>query len=284
MDDARGGRGRAGRIGVVPTERRRPMDEPGASEAGASGAGASGQPAGPPPTSEPPTTSPPALDVAEPGPPTPAPGVARGRLSWTTRRGIPPEDTAEHAPWLRLHEHLALRHGVRADGPRRWERPDADDPLHLPALLRQASAQLDRDLARLLEEISPVLTPEGFDALRRVVAKPSDGVNLAEYLGRSEAAVSRLLTTLAAHGLVRREPGWRDFRTRRTVATDEGRRLVARVEQDVGKLLDAALIALEDDERHHLRVLLRELADRPIKRPVRRPRRTARTRPAPDAA
>ena len=38
-------------------------------------------------------------------------------------------------------------------------------PLHLPALLRQASAQLDRDLARLLEQISPVLTPEGFDAL-----------------------------------------------------------------------------------------------------------------------
>lgn len=261
------------------------MDEPGATGPGASEAGACEQPAGPPPTSEQPTTSPPEPDAAaEPGPSMPAPGAPRGRLSWTTRRGIPPEDTAEHAPWLRLHEHLALRHGVRADGPRRWERPDAEDPLHLPALLRQASAQLDRDLARLLEEISPVLTPEGFDALRRVVAKPSDGVNLAEYLGRSEAAVSRLLRTLTAHGLVRREPGWRDFRTRRTVATDEGRELVTRVEQDVERLLDAALLALEDDECHHLRVLLRELADRPIKRPARRPRRTPRTRPAPDAA
>ncbi|QKE84344.1 MarR family winged helix-turn-helix transcriptional regulator [Arthrobacter sp. NEB 688] len=210
--------------------------------------------------------------------------AAPRRLSWTSRRGIPPEDAAEHSPWLRLHEHLAVRHGVRADGPRRWERPDADDPLHLPALLRQAGRQLDRDLARLLDELAPGLTPDGLDVLRRVAVKPSDGVNVAEYLGRSESSAGRILGVLAARGLVVREPGWRDFRTRRTLVTDEGRDLLARVEEPVARLLGDALLGLEDDECHHLRVLLRELADRPVKRPTRARRRTPRTPPAAGAA
>ncbi|HMM95703.1 MarR family transcriptional regulator [Phycicoccus sp.] len=205
--------------------------------------------------------------------PTPAAGAPRRRSpTWTRRRGIAPAESAEHSPWLRLHEHLAVRHGIRADLPRRWERPDADDPRNLPALLRQASAQVDADLARALADLAPGLTPDGLDVLRRLRDKRSTGVHLAEYLGRSEARVSRLLASLAERGLVHREPSWRDLRSHRAELTDEGRRMVSRLEPRLDELLESRLEGLEDVERRALRLVLQAVADRPPRRPRRAPR------------
>ncbi|MBM6400324.1 MarR family winged helix-turn-helix transcriptional regulator [Phycicoccus sonneratiae] len=197
-----------------------------------------------------------------------------GRRSptWLRRRGIPADEAADHSPWLRLHEHLAVRHGIRADLPRRWERPEAHDPLNLPALLRQASAQVDRDVARTVAPLAPGLTPEGVDALRRLRDKPSAGVHLAEYLNRSEPQVSRLLSRLTGLGLVQREPGWRDLRTRRTELTETGRRVLATVEAALADRAGEWREGLDVAEVDALGRLLHTFADAPLRRPRRAPR------------
>ncbi|QIM20510.1 winged helix-turn-helix transcriptional regulator [Phycicoccus sp. HDW14] len=210
---------------------------------------------------------------------TPEPSRRRSP-SWTRRRGIPESEAQEHSPWLRLHEHLAVRHGIRADLPRRWERPLPDDPRNLPALLRQASAQVDRELSRALPESARGLTPLAVDALRRLREKPSSGVNLAEYLVLSERRVSRLLLGLEGAGLVSREPGWLDLRTRRTEITEHGRVVLGAIEQELRELTAIWLEGLEPEEVDALLHLLHALSDRPPSRQRRGPRRRLPARSA----
>ncbi len=201
---------------------------------------------------------------------TPAAEPPRRRSpSWTRRRGIPATEESDHSPWLRLHEHLVIRHGIRADLPRRWERPAADDALNLAVLLRQASAQVDRDLSRALVPVASGLTPTAVDALRRLRDKPSAGVNLAEYLVLSEKQVSRLLISLERAGLLDREPGWRDLRTRRTELTQHGRDVLDTVETLLAELTQAWMEGLDEVEVEALLCLLYALSDRPPTRPAR---------------
>ena len=183
--------------------------------------------------------------------------------SWMSRRHIIPDDAAFHAPWLRLHDHLALRYGIRADRPRRWEQPDAADPLNLPALLRQASTAVDDDLSRTLRGAGHRVGPEALDILRRVRTKPSAGVNLAEYLHTSPQRVSRLCSRLEDAGLVHRDPSWHDLRSRRTALTSRGRDVLDDLERLLDDLLHLWMECLDDDEQRALLLVLRALADEP---------------------
>ncbi|MGG5257416.1 MarR family winged helix-turn-helix transcriptional regulator [Phycicoccus avicenniae] len=205
-----------------------------------------------------------------------ADGPGRRSPTWMRRRGIPTSEASEHTPWVRLHDHLALRHGIRADQPRRWERPVPDDHLNLPVLLRQAGAQVDRGLVQAISGLAPGITPTGLDALRRLRDKPSSGVNLAEYLALPERRVSRLLAGLEAAGLVSREPGWRELRTHRTELTPRGRELLDGVEECLESLSAEWFEGLEPIEVRALLRLLHALADRPL---PRRPLRAARPSP-----
>lgn len=194
--------------------------------------------------------------------------------SWTRRRGIPANEAEDHTPWRRLHEQLAVRHGIRADLPRRWERPLPDDAHNLPVLLRQASAQVDRELLRALAPEASGLTPTALDALRRLRDKPSSGVNLAEYLALPERRVSRLLVGLERVGLVVRDPGWHDLRIRRTEITARGTEVLRTAEEHLADITEACLEGLEPVEVDALLVLLHALSDQPPPRTRRQPRRT----------
>lgn len=203
-------------------------------------------------------------DDAPPVPPWPSPPHPPGRSpTWTARRHIPAEERPEHYPWLRLHEHLAQRHAIRALGPRRWLWPDADDSANLPLLLRQASAQLDRDLDRLLRTHHPRVTLTELEILRRAHRKASVGVDLAEYLALAPQQISRALTRLERAGLVTREAPWRDLRTKHTTLTDAGTDLLAALEDGLDGLLHLWLECLDEQERPALLLVLRALADEP---------------------
>lgn len=185
--------------------------------------------------------------------------------TWMQRRGIGSSEREWNAPWERLRVRLALRHDLDVDPGRRWERPSQTDPANLALLLRQASARVDADAARMLGATAPGVSPVALDVLRRLADKPSYGVNLAEYLRLSPARVSRLLDGLSAKGLVSREGSGADLRVRVVALTDHGRQLLDDVEPRVQDLADQWLDELEGDgdARAALLQLVAVLADLP---------------------
>jgi DNA-binding MarR family transcriptional regulator len=144
---------------------------------------------------------------------------------------------------------------------RRWERPDVEDAGNIPLLLRQASAAVDADVARILAGMSPRLSPIELDTLRRVAAKPSAGVNLAEYLRLSPARVCRILARLEDVGLLVRSETYLDGRVRRAEATAEGLELLRLVADDLASMASLWLEGMDEGADRALVQLIAVLAD-----------------------
>ena len=179
--------------------------------------------------------------------------MPRKGKDWARGRGIGPSEREWNEPWERLRQRLMERHGRHLDAARRLERPDRADLRNLAIFMRQASAAMDADLARVLGSGGQNLTPIELDTLRRIADKPSAGVSLAEYLRISPVRVCRILNRLEIAGLVLRMETYLDARVRRAEVTEQGRELVASLD---GTLLDLALLWLDDIDDGAERALL----------------------------
>ena len=185
---------------------------------------------------------------------------ARGK-DWAARRGIGPSEREWNEPWERLRTKIVLRYNLDVDVARRWERPSEDDPRNLALLVRQASAALDADVARVLSSSCPGISPTDLDTLRRVAEKPSAGVNLAEYLRVSPIRVSRILDRLERAGLVVRCESLLDGRVRRAEPTEAGLALLRDLDSVLEDLARLWLGDIEDGAERALMPLLGTLAE-----------------------
>lgn len=185
---------------------------------------------------------------------------ARGK-DWARRRGIGPQEREWNEPWERLRTKIVLRYGLDVDLALRWERPSVDDQINLALFLRQASAAVDADLARILSTTGRRILPIDLDTLRRVAEKPSAGVNLAEYLRVTPVTVSRILDRLEKDGLVVRVETFLDGRVRRAEATDRGRTLLADLDNDLVDLTRLWLGGIEAGAERALLPLIATLAE-----------------------
>jgi DNA-binding MarR family transcriptional regulator len=164
-------------------------------------------------------------------------------IGWAERRGLGRAYSETTAPWARLRASLEARYRLGIDLERPWEAPDDEDVRNVPVLLRLASAAIDDDLARIARTHGPPLSPTEVDALRRIAAKPSAIVQLAEHLRLSPTRTSRVVSRLVEHGLVTCESPFSDLRQRRSRVTPEGEELVAAIEHDLD---DLARLWLDD--------------------------------------
>jgi DNA-binding MarR family transcriptional regulator len=187
--------------------------------------------------------------------------MPRRDKDWRGRRGIGRGEREWNEPWERLRTALVTRHRLDVGVVRRWERPDVEDAGNLPLLLRQASAAVDADVARILAGRSPRLSPVELDTLRRIAAKPSVGVSLSEYLRLSPARICRILARLEGAGLVARAESHLDGRVRRAEATDEGLEFLRSVNEDLGSMAALWLDGLEEGADRALVPLIAVLAD-----------------------
>ena len=185
---------------------------------------------------------------------------ARGK-DWASRRGIGPHEREWNEPWERLRTHIVLHYGLDVDVSRRWERPGADDHRNVALFLRQASAAVDADVARVLSAAAPGLSPTDLDTLVRVAEKPSAGVNLAEYLRVSPVRVCRILDRLVRAGLVVRTETSMDARVRRAEATEAGLALARELGATLDDLSRHWLGGLEDGADEAMLALLATLAE-----------------------
>lgn len=185
---------------------------------------------------------------------------ARGK-DWARRRGIGPREREWNEPWERLRTKIVLRYGLDVEASRRWERPGVDDARDLALLLRQASAAVDADLARLLSTTGRRLLPIDLDTLRRVAEKPSAGINLAEYLRVPPVTVSRILDRLERADLVVRLETPLDARVRRAEVTDRGRTFLDEIDDQLGDLAQLWLGGIEDGADRALLPLVATLAE-----------------------
>jgi DNA-binding MarR family transcriptional regulator len=72
---------------------------------------------------------------------------------------------------------------------------------------------------------------------------------VAELLGRSVSVVSRLLDQLVVRGMVRRREDERDRRVKRVAITEQGRTLVATLEQQRANAQLAVMASLSPEEQ-----------------------------------
>ena len=72
---------------------------------------------------------------------------------------------------------------------------------------------------------------------------------VAELLGRSVSVVSRLLDQLVVRGMVRRREDERDRRVKRVTITEQGRTLVATLEQQRANAQLAVMASLSPEEQ-----------------------------------
>ena len=129
-----------------------------------------------------------------------------GRCLGGTRIGVAvgASDVGErewNEPWERLRTALVTRHRLDVGVVRRWERPDVEDAGNVPLLLRQASAAVDADVARILAGRSPRLLP--VSSTPCVASRPNPR---RASVSRSTSASRR--PGSAASSLGWRVPGW----------------------------------------------------------------------------
>ncbi|MCC6988714.1 MAG: MarR family transcriptional regulator [Acidobacteria bacterium] len=74
--------------------------------------------------------------------------------------------------------------------------------------------------------------------------------DLANDLGRSLSATSRLLDQMVRRGLVQRQESEHDRRVKRVTLDDAGRELIGRVQRRRAEAQFAIMAALPDDDRH----------------------------------
>lgn len=80
---------------------------------------------------------------------------------------------------------------------------------------------------------------------------------LANVLGVQPPTVTKMISRLAAHGLVERQSSETDGRLARVFLTDEGRSRIADVDKAWKRLEKEALSGIDDKDRKRLRKLLR---------------------------
>lgn len=80
---------------------------------------------------------------------------------------------------------------------------------------------------------------------------------LATALGVQPPTVTKMISRLAAHGLVERQSSETDGRLARVFLTDEGRSRIADVDKAWKRLEKEALTGIDDKDRKRLRKLLR---------------------------
>jgi DNA-binding MarR family transcriptional regulator len=120
-------------------------------------------------------------------------------------------------------------------------------------MLTQATGDADFSLAQLATLY--LLEGRGEHSVKQI----------ADMIGRSLSATSRLLDQLAKRGLVSRHEDERDRRAKRVVLTERGRTLLRDVERGRADAQLAIMAYLSDDEReivHHAMTLLAQAARR----------------------
>ncbi|WP_203921461.1 MarR family winged helix-turn-helix transcriptional regulator [Rugosimonospora africana] len=103
--------------------------------------------------------------------------------------------------------------------------------------------------------------PRGYQVL---AAAASDALGtqlaLANQLGVDRTVMTYLLDDLERAGLIERRPDPSDRRVRRVAVTDEGRKLLAELDQRLDEAEDHVLSIFDDADRGTFRELLRRLA------------------------
>lgn len=101
----------------------------------------------------------------------------------------------------------------------------------------------------------------GYQVLSTVVHEdvPSQ-LALAERLGIDRTVMTYLIDDLVRAGLVERQPNPADRRQRKIVATADGARTLAGLEEKAGEAEDAVLAALEPGERKTFRAMVQRVA------------------------
>jgi DNA-binding MarR family transcriptional regulator len=124
------------------------------------------------------------------------------------------------------------------------------------AALAAAAPLASRWVERVLGSHEPPLTVAQYLALRAIAAGPVWGSVLAERAGVSPAAVSQLVSTLEADGLVERRATGSDRRARDLGLTSRGRSTLRSATALVGERLAELLIDLPRPEADALTRLL----------------------------
>lgn len=123
------------------------------------------------------------------------------------------------------------------------------------AALAAAAPLAARWVERVLASHEPPLTVAQYLALRAVADRPLSGTELAQRAGVSGAAVSQLVTTLEAAGLVERRAAV-DRRSRGVALTGRGTEALQSATQLVGARLAELLVDLPGPEANALTRLL----------------------------
>lgn len=141
------------------------------------------------------------------------------------------------------------------------ERPDVTG---LETDLGWALGRVFRAYVKMFDTVLAQLPggPRGYQVLTAAVhGTPRSQLSLAQHLGVDRTVMTYLLDDLVAAGLVERQSDPSDRRARRVAATDDGQRLLERLERQLAATEDHLLAPLDEAGRTTLRTLLREVAE-----------------------
>lgn len=113
--------------------------------------------------------------------------------------------------------------------------------------------------ARSGVHLSEIGLHPGQEAVLKLLSDDDDQTmsQLAKSLGVQPPTVTKMVTRLSAHGLVRRASSEADGRLARVILTDKGRERIAKVDSAWKQLEREAVGKLDEKERKRLRKLLR---------------------------
>ena len=148
----------------------------------------------------------------------------------------------ENVQNTRFTEQLHLLHGSVLDIMAVMNQPQRDE-----LLLKAAGLSLERALFPLLISIAK--------------KGPIGVVELSECIGRDHTTVSRQVTRLEQHGLVKRQVSARDGRVRQAIISDKGRSITDRIDKAREQIARAIFADWDDVDFDQLVLLIRRLAD-----------------------
>ena len=126
-----------------------------------------------------------------------------------------------------------------------------------------ALGTLFRSYLKAVEDVTGELPggPRGYQILATAAGGlAGTQLALAQHLGVDRTVMTYLLDDLERAGLIAREPDPTDRRARRITATRLGHTQAAQLQQQLGRVEDDLLAALDPAERTQFRTLLRRLA------------------------
>ncbi|WP_299690358.1 MarR family winged helix-turn-helix transcriptional regulator [uncultured Vibrio sp.] len=121
---------------------------------------------------------------------------------------------------------------------------------------------IKRHMSEQLESLDSEMTPMHIRVMKIITFKsPCTSIDIAHFLNRDKAQVTRLVNALISQELVKKSPNPEDKRSQLLVLTDKGEEVMSKVSSIDRQMLNKMTKGMGDDELDQFRKMANKMAN-----------------------